>query len=294
LSVPRWQSVLVLGVGIVALSFAAVLIRLTAAPSLLIAAGRLTVASLVLAPFFWTRLPEFRQELRGRNWGLILLAGGFLAAHFALWIESLNRTSVTSSVVLVAMDPIFVAVLSPLILREKLDWRGWVAVGLGLAGSTVIGLPSFAHGQSLSGNLLALGGAACAGGYLIVGRRVRRHTSLVAYVYVMYTAAGLLLVPAVALAGVRVTAVPATAWLFIVLLGLGPQLLGHTSFNWALRHLTAPAVAMVILLEPVGAALLSWLILHEPPTGLEIAGGAVISAGIYLAFTARPAATPAG
>lgn len=270
------------------------LIRLTAAPSLLIAAGRLTVASLVLAPFFWSRLPRFRQELRGRNWGLILLAGAFLAAHFALWIESLSRTSVTSSVVLVAMDPIFVAVLSPLILREKLSWRGWVAVGLGLAGSTVIGLPSFGEALSLGGNLLALGGAACAGGYLIVGRRVRQRTSLIAYVYVMYTAAALLLIPAVALAGIRVTAVPGMAWLFIVLLGLGPQLLGHTSFNWALRHLTAPAVAMVILLEPVGAALLSWLILHEPPTGLEIVGGAVISAGIYLAFTARPAATPAG
>ena len=283
------RSVAVLGLGVVALSFAAILIRLTEAPSLLIAVGRLAVASLALAPFFWARWPKHRRELRGRNPWLFLLAGALLAAHFALWIESLNRTSVTSSVVLVATDPIFVAVLSPLILREGLSVRGWLAIGLGLAGSLVIGLPALGEPQSLAGNLLALGGAACAGGYLIVGRRVRRDTGLIAYVYVMYTAAALLLLPFVFAAGVRPFAVPAGAWLFIVLLGLGPQLLGHTSFNWALRHLTAPVVAMVILFEPVGAALLAWLILGEPPTALEMAGGAVILGGIYLALTARRA-----
>ncbi|MFO7639142.1 MAG: DMT family transporter [bacterium] len=285
------KSFLVLGAGIVALSFAAVLIRLTEAPSLLVAAGRLAVASLVLTPFFWSRVAMRGRaplELRGRKWGWILLAGGLLAAHFVLWIESLDRISVTSSVVLVAMDPIFVAVLSSVLLRERLSLRGWSAIGLGVAGSIVVGIPSFAGGQSLSGNLLALGGAACAGGYLIVGRHVRPQTSLVVYVYLMYTAAALLLIPAVFLAGVRVADVSATAWVFIILLGLGPQLLGHTSFNWALRHLTAPTVAMVILLEPVGAALLSWLILGEPPTGIEAVGGAIILAGVYLVATARP------
>jgi len=277
----------VLGVGITALSFAAVLIRLTEAPSLVIAAGRLAVASAVLAPFFWFRLPRMRLELGGRNRGLIVLAGVFLAAHFALWIESLNRTTVTSSVVLVAMDPIFVAILSPLVLRERISARVVAAVVLGFAGSTVIGLRSFGPGLSLGGNLLALGGAACAGGYLVVGRFVRQRTGLLAYVYVMYTAAAVLLAAAVIILGIPFTGYGPATYGLIVLLGLGPQLLGHTSFNWALRHLTAPAVAMVILLEPVGAALLAWLILHEPPAGLEVAGGVIICAGIYLAFTDR-------
>jgi len=295
-SAPRWQTTLVLGVGIVALSFAAIIIRLTEAPSLLIAAGRLVVASVVLAPFFWARPARMKRELRGSRWGLVVLAGVFLAAHFALWIESLNRTSVTSSVVLVAMDPIFVALLSPLVLRERISLRVGLAIALGVLGTVIIGFRSFGSAMNTSGNLLALGGAACAGGYLLVGRFVRQRAGLLAYVYVMYTIAALLLVGAVLVARVPVTGYSFSAYGFIVLLGLGPQLLGHTSFNWALRHLTAPAVAMVILLEPVGAALLSWLILKEPPAGLEIAGGAVICAGIYLAFTGRGAkrGVPAG
>jgi len=288
--IPRWRLVAVIAAGVVALSFAAVLIRLTEAPSLVIAAGRLTVASVVLAPFFWGRLLRKKRPgivSHNRDWKLILLAGGLLAAHFGLWIESLNRTSVTSSVVLVAMDPIFVAVLSPLVLHERLPFRGVLAVGLGVIGAALISLPSLSGELSWSGNLLALGGAACAGGYLIVGRYVRRQTELLSYVYLIYTVAAFLLIPAVFLSGVRLAAVPATAWLFIVLIGLGPQLLGHTSFNWALRHLTAPMVAMIILFEPVGASLLSWLILGEPPTGFEVAGGAAILAGVYLAATGR-------
>jgi drug/metabolite transporter (DMT)-like permease len=292
--VPRRRLVLVMGVGVVALSFAAVLIRMTEAPSLVIAAGRMVVASLVLAPFFWTRLRKMRAELQGKSRGLVVLAGLFLAVHFALWIESLNRTTPTSSVVLVATDPIFVAVLSPLILRERVSRRVGIAVLLGVVGSVIVGVPSFAGGMSLSGNLLALGGAACAGGYLIVGRKVRQQAGLLAYVYVMYTVAAVLLVAGVLVLRLPLAGYRPSAYGLIVLLALGPQLVGHTSFNWGLRHLTAPAVAMVILLEPVGAALLSWWILGEPPTGLEAAGGLVLAGGIYLALTDRGRGEKAG
>ncbi len=285
--IPRWKSVLVLGIGVAALSFAAVLIRLTEAPSLVIAAGRMTIASLVLAPLFWTRFRRLRAELGGRRWLLVVLAGVFLAAHFALWIESLSHTTVTSSVVLVAMDPIFVAIAAPLVLRERVSWKVWTAVGLGAAGTVVVGWHSLGQGVGSTGNLLALGGAACAGGYLLVGRRVRQRTSLLAYVYVMYSVAAVLLLVAVAAAGLPLGGYRPGAYGLIVLLAIGPQLLGHTSFNWALRHLAAPVVAMVILLEPVGASLLAWLVLREPPSGLEIVGGVVICAGIYLAFTGR-------
>lgn len=300
----RLHVLAVLGAGIVVLSFASVIIKVTDAPSIVIAAGRMVVATLILTPFFWTRLNERRAELREVPRWPMVLAGLLLAAHFAFWIESLNRTSVASSVVLVAMNPIFVAALSPLVLGEKASGRIALAVMLGLVGAAVIAGPALNSPGTLVGNLLALAGAACAGGYLMAGRRVRPRLSLVSYVYVIYGIAAVLLVAA-ALAGAigspkhgldcPKAALSSPAWFFIVLLGLGPQLLGHTSFNWALRYVSAPTVAMAVLGEPVGTTLLAWGLLRETPRLHEVVGGAVICAGIYLAAVdAQKAAEPVG
>jgi drug/metabolite transporter (DMT)-like permease len=281
----RVKIFLFLGVGVVTLSFASILIRLTNAPSLVIATIRMFTASLVLAPFFWSRYENFRSELRKVKWGLIVLSGVLLAVHFALWIESLQHTSVPSSVVLVAMDPIFVAILSPLILHEKISFKIGLAVLLGVIGAVIItsqGIGSFAMTK---GNLLALGGAACAGGYLIVGRKVRPQTSLISYIYIMYTIAALILLIMTFMTDHHFCGYLPKHYIFMVLLGLGPQVIGHSSFNWALKYLTAPVVAMGILGEPIGTTILSWLILKQPPTIKEFVGGAIICIGIYLAAT---------
>ena len=279
----RFKIVLFIGIGLITLSFASILIKLTNAPSIVIAAGRLTVASLILQPFFWARFKSLRFEIKNAQWGYIILAGGFLALHFTLWIESLSHTTVPSSVVLVATDPIFVAILSPLLLHEKVSLRIIIAIILGMIGTVIIasqGLGSFAVTK---GNLLALGGAACAGGYLLIGRKVRPQVSLISYIYIMYTTAAVILLSAVFATGHKFSSYSFQTYLFIALLGLGPQLVGHTSFNWALRYLTAPIVAMAILGEPIGTTILSWLILKQPPTIKEIFGGVIICIGIYLA-----------
>ena len=283
-----------LGAGVVVLSFASIIIRVTPAPSIVIAAGRMAVATLVLTPFFWARFPARRAELRGVTAWPLLLSGVLLAAHFALWIESLTRTSVASSVVLVAMNPIFAAALSPLILRERVSWRIALAVVLGVIGAIVIAGPQLGSSAVTSGNLLALGGAACAAGYLMAGRRVRPRLSLLSYIYVVYGIAAVLLLAVMLLSGQSFFGHRWQAYMFIGFLALGPQLLGHTSFNWALRYVPAPTVAMAVLGEPIGTTLLAWLLLRQPPTLFEAIGGAVICGGIYLAardIAAAPRAT---
>ena len=272
-----------LGAGVVVLSFASILIRVTPAPSIVIAAGRLAVATLVLTPLYWARFPVRRAELKGIPVMPVLVSGVLLAAHFALWIESLNRTSVASSVVLVAMNPIFAAALSPLVLRERVSWRIGVAVVLGVVGAAMIAGPQLGSSEVTSGNLLALGGAACAAGYLMAGRRVRPRLSLLSYIYVVYGIAAVLLLAVMFVSGKSFVGYKWQAYAFIALLGLGPQLLGHTSFNWALRYVPAPTVAMAVLGEPVGTTLLAWLLLRQPPTMLEAIGGTIICGGIYLA-----------
>ena len=284
-----------LGAGVVVLSFASIIIRVTPAPSIIIAAGRMVVATLVLTPFFWARFRARRAEFAGVSAWPLVVSGVLLAAHFAVWIESLNRTSVASSVVLVAMNPIFVAALSPLVLKEKVSWRLVLVVVLGVVGAAFIAGPQLKSSAVTAGNLMALAGAACAGGYLMAGRSVRPRLSLVSYIYVVYGIAAAVLVAYAMVSGARMTGYSGRAWLFIVLLGLGPQLLGHTSFNWALKYVSAPTVAMAVLGEPVGTTILAWLLLRQAPTAYEAVGGAVICAGIYLAVADVPRLSePAG
>jgi len=272
---------LVLALGVIAVSFGAILIRLTQAPSLVIAAWRMILASAVLLPFGWAK----ERKLTGRGLALSVLAGLFLAFHFGLWIESLQHTTVASSVVLVATNPIFVGLFSPL-LGERPRAALWQGIVLSVLGGVLIGWGDFAlGGEALLGDLLALLGAMAASAYLLVGRRMRHHGELLPYVSTAYGVAAALLFLGLGVAPGPV--VPKGAdWLWIALLALGPQLMGHTSFNWALRRLPASAVAVVTLGEPVGAALWAYLVFGEGIGPLQGVGMALVFAGIARALTA--------
>ncbi|MGB9742832.1 MAG: DMT family transporter [candidate division WOR-3 bacterium] len=275
----------VLFIGIATASFASIIIRLTTAPSLVIAAGRMLFATLLLTPFYLARPALRKRELNRKKIGMSLLGGIFLAAHFGFWIESLRHTTVTSSVVLVAMNPIFVALLSPFLIRERLSVRLWLAVIIGIVGAVIINRPAISTTGNLIGNLLALTGALFAALYVIIGRKLRPGISLLGYVYPVYFAAALMLILLALITGNPLTACSLKTCLFILLLAIGPQLIGHTSFNWALAYLPAPVVALTILGEPVGTTLLAVTLLRQPPTGYEILGGLIILSAIYLAST---------
>jgi len=283
---------LVLGVGVVVVSSAAILIRFAqadGAPSLAIAAIRLAVAAAVLAPFAWLRAGEEMRRLRRRELGLCILSGTLLAAHFWAWITSLEHTSVASSTALVTTNPLWVALASAIFLRERPGGAAIVGIMLTVAGSVLIFTAdanrTHAPGSGpVLGNILALVGAISASGYLLVGRALRARVSLTAYIWIAYsTAAGLLLVAALA-TGASFLSLPSSAWLFMVALALGPQLIGHTTFNWALRRLTATFVAVAILGEPVGSALLAYLFFGERFGALQFAGFVLLLLGIFVAM----------
>ena len=278
---PRVATPAVLALGVIAVSFGAILIRLTQAPSLVIAAWRMILATAVLLPFGWAK----GRRLTGRGLGLSLLAGLFLAFHFGLWIESLRHTTVASSVVLVDTNPIFVGLFS-LLLGERPTATLWQGIVLSVLGGVLIGWGDFAlGGAALLGDFLALLGAIAASAYLLVGRRVRHHGELIPYVSTAYgVAAALLFLGLSAFPGPMVP--KGVDWLWISLLALGPQLLGHTSFNWALRRLPASAVAVVTLGEPVGAALWAYLVFGEGIGPVQGVGMLLVLAGIARALSA--------
>jgi drug/metabolite transporter (DMT)-like permease len=286
-------------IAILAVSTASIFVRFAQheAPSIVIAALRLGFAVVAIAPFAIFR---YRNELRALTHRELLLgafSGSCLAIHFAAWITSLEYTSVVSSVVLVSTGPLWVALLSPLFLREPLTRYVLIGMLLALLGGVVIALgdscqidhglvcPSlsgFLRGDALLGNFLALVGAWALAGYLMIGRSLRSGMSLVPYIFVVYGAAATALFAAMFASGQSPLGFSGLTYVWILLLALLPQLIGHTTYNWALRYLPVTLVAITTLGEPIGSAVLAYFILREMPASLTLFGGLVILVGIYV------------
>ncbi|MCX7681083.1 MAG: DMT family transporter [Anaerolineae bacterium] len=277
---------LALLVGVLAASTASPLIRLvqTEVNSLAIAAWRLTLASAILAPVALIARREELRRLVSRDWLLMLASGVMLAIHFATWISSLAYTSVAASVALVSTSPLFVGLGSFLILRERITRALVIGMVIAVIGSAVIGLEDWGQGSHrLTGDLLALAGAISVAIYFLIGRRLRSRLSLVAYVFPVYATAAFTLMLVAAIFEVSLSGYRATHWLWLLLLALGPQILGHSSLNWALRHLPATYVTLAVLGEPIGSSILAWLILSEVPSVVTVLGGALVLTGIVIA-----------
>jgi drug/metabolite transporter (DMT)-like permease len=302
---PRFSPILVLFFGVLGISSGSILVRLAQGqdmPSLVIAAWRLTLASAVLLPLAIARRREELRRMPLSSWALALISGFMLAMHFATWITSLAYTSVASSTVLVTTTPLWVGLASPFLLRERLTSALKIGIALAMLGSVIIGVADVvavidgrlrfsltefsSQNNPLLGNGLAVAGALAASVYLIIGRRLRHGMSLLTYIAVVYTTAACFLVTMALIAGYSLTGYPATAYLVMVLMALFPQLIGHSSYNWALGHLPAATVSIAVIGEPVGATILALLIFLEFPGVLTLAGSALLLAGIV--YASRP------
>jgi drug/metabolite transporter (DMT)-like permease len=295
----RARASLALVIGVLAVSSAAILVTLArahGAPAILIAALRMAAAALVIVPITLVRCRAEIRALHGRELLLGIASGVCLALHFAFWISSLDYTSVMSSVVFVSTNPLFVGLASVLILKERLGRWTMIGVLVAVIGGALVGLADLraTGGQSLKGDVLALLGAVSVSGYLLIGRRLRKTMSLTLYVGIAYATAAVVLLSVVGITATRITGYPPAAYLWIALLAAGPQLLGHTAYNWALKYVSATLVTVSLLAEPVGATLLAIPILSQVPSAVRLAGGALILAGIALAARAeaRSAAHP--
>ena len=280
----------VIGVGMAAVSSASILIslaRLEGVPALAIAALRMALASVVAAPLALIRA---RREFRAAPWRdrvLAICSGALLAMHFGFWISSFDYTSVMSSVVFVSTNPLFVGLASWLLLRERLGSGTILGVVVGAVGGALVGLGDLSHSgmASIRGDGLSLLGALSASGYLLIGRRLRGRMSITLYVGIAYTVAAVCLLALLLVLRTPLAGYSARGYLWVALLAAGPQLLGHTSYNWALKYLSATFVTVTLLVEPIGATLLAIPILGQTPRAMGLVGGIVILAGIFL--TAR-------
>jgi drug/metabolite transporter (DMT)-like permease len=274
-----------LTVALMAASSSAIFIRLADAPPLAVAFWRNAIAVVLLAPFVVARGEGFP---RGRALGLGVSAGVFLALHFGLWITSLEHTSVAASVVLVCTQPMFVVILGRLFLKESVGALATIGILVSFAGCVVIAAADSALEGAVLGNVLALLGAVAVAIYVLVGRSARAGgAAFLSYSVLVYAVSAAVLLPACLATEAPLWGYPLETWLWLSAVAVGPNILGHTVFNWALRYLKAAVLSGTILVEPVVATGLAWVILDEVPVAQTLVGGAIVLAGLGLLVKGR-------
>lgn len=278
----------VLAVALIAISFAAILVRLADAPGVVVAFYRMLIAGVVLLPV--TIRSIRRTPIRGTALWLTIAAGALLALHFATWITSLSYTSIAASVTLVATTPLWVALIAWLALGIAPTLGVMIGVVLAVAGAAVIGFSDMGGASNpLLGDALALVAGVAAAGYFLLGRSVQRGgVSLGAYVGSAYGVAAVFLLPLPLLFGHSYLDYPASTFLWVTLLALVPQLVGHTGLHFATRHLNPTLVATLILAEPIGSGILALVFFNELPSTHTLVGAALLLLGLVLTVRASP------
>lgn len=274
-------------------SWSGPLIRIASeAHPLAIAFWRTAIASAVLVP---AALVAERglPRLGARSMAGMVAAGALLSLHFATWVASIDLTTVASSVLLVSTTPVWVGIAA-FVMGERMPAKSWLGIGLAISGAAVVAFAPGIEGTSArSGNILALLGAVAGAGYFIAGRKVRSSVRIATYAAVVYSVCAVMLAAAALITKAPLTGFSAKTWLTVIAIGIGPQLIGHTTFNFLLADLEAWKVTVAVVGEPVGSALIAGWLFGEIPGPLVFPGGLLLLAGVGLAVGRRTAALPA-
>jgi drug/metabolite transporter (DMT)-like permease len=270
-------------VGVFAVSFSSLFVKLSSAPPLIIATYRLFLTFLIMAPYALACNWRGLKAMNRRQTYLSAASGIFLALHFVTWFTSLKYTSVASSVVLVTTQPVFVVIGSYVFFKERISRKAVIGGVLALFGSFIIGVADFQFGMSaFFGDMLALAAAVMVSGYLLIGRCVRGDVDLSAYTFVVYGSSSLVLILASSLAKLSFYPYPPREWLLFLALAVVCTILGHTVFSWVLRYVQASVVSVSVLGEPLGAIVWASLFLGEYPSARQTLGAVLIFSGLYL------------
>ena len=293
LAAPSHTDLGLIAVAVAAVATSGPLIAATTAPALAIAFWRNGLAAAVLGPWALTRRRNALRVMVGREWSLIVLAGGLLALHFATWITSLRYTSVATSTALVATQPVWAGLLARA-RGAAIGRRAWIGIALAvLAAALLTGLDVRLSARAVVGDLLALVGAIFAAGYVTAGAHVRRSVDTTTYATLCYSTTAALLLVACAIGDQPLAGYGRADWLRIVGLTAGAQLLGHTLFNRVLKTTSPTVVSLAILFEVPGAAILAAIFLHQSIQLADLPAAALLLVGIAIVIRAGGRAIPA-
>jgi drug/metabolite transporter (DMT)-like permease len=274
---------------VVGVSMSGPLTAMVAAPVLAIAFWRNAAGAATLVPVLLTRERATLTGLRLRDLRSSVLAGLFVAAHFAAWLPSLSMTTVAASTALVTTTPIWTA-LAARMTGVRLPAPVWWGLALAVVGAALIaGVDVTVSREALAGDGLAVLGAIFAAGYVLAGARARQRLATSAYAVVAYSTCALATAVAAVVFGVPLTGFSARDWWLIAAITVCAQLLGHTLLNLVLSSVGPTVVSLAILLEVPGASLVALVLLDQWPPLLALPGMAAVVVGVALVIRAsRP------
>ena len=276
-------------ISVVSVSFAAIFIVSVSEEvhPLSIAFLRLFFTTLLILPLILFH-KKTRQELfkiPGKTMLIMIGIGLILAAHFALWITSLDYTSVASSVILVTAHPVLVAPIAHFFFKEKLSLVNIFGIAISLFGVAILVLGNYGLGSlTLEGNILAILGGVAAGLYILGGRKIRKTVSVGTYAFTVYLIGAIMLLFLCLLFNAPVTGLSIKDYGIIFLMAIVAGIFGHTLYNWSLKHVRASLASVVLLGEPLGSTLLALVVpwIQQVPSYYTAVGGGIILTGIYL------------
>ncbi len=269
-------------IGLAAASQSGNIIRIGDAHPVAMTAWRLLIATLLLAPLAGREL-ALLSRLKKADLLLLLLAGVCLAFHFFAWIAAVQLTSVANAAVCFSINPVMTAFAGYLIFREKVGPRLLVSILLGIAGVSVIGGGDLSFNREhLAGDSYAVLCSALFTAYFLLGKRLRKMLPTGTYVTAVYGTAAVASFACIAFIDLPAIEYSSRTWLCFVLLALVPTMIGHTSFNNAVRYINAGKIATATLSEPLLAGLVAYLAWDENITVQTAAGYVLICISVVV------------
>ena len=278
-AIPAKPDLIRLSLGIIGIGTSGPLIALSAMPILTLIFWRNLGGSLVTLPFAL----RHARDRNGVKWAII--AGVILALHFVGFFLAMRMTSVAAGTALVALQPIFAALLVKL-TGGHIPSTAWLGMLVSFAGVALVsGVDLQISFRSFLGDVAAIISAALAAAYMIAGSKAQKTLETSTYTTICYFVCAMTALPMAIIAGNEIFAFPGKEWLVLLGLILGAQLLGHTMFNSVLKRVSPAVVSLIVFFEvPVSAILALWWLGQKPPIGI-IPGIVLILVGCILVVT---------
>lgn len=271
-------------IGVLSLSTTAVLVKLAAdVPAAIIANYRLLLAMYILLPIVFLKYRHEFSFLNKKDWILSIISGVFLAVFYVLWFESLNYTSVASSVVLIALQPIFIYIGTSFFIKERFSQAAIISIFITVLGSLIIGWTDFQISTlNLIGVILALLGVVAITVYFLTGKSVRRKLSFITYTFIIYGISSIILIAYNLTLQQSFFSYSVKQWWVFILLALIPTFFGQSLFNWAMKWVSSATVSVGVLFAPVSASTLAYFLIGEEVSWSQWLGGSIIIFGLFL------------
>jgi len=269
-----------LTISIIAISFSAIFIKWSDAPASILSMYRMWFASILMVPIVWKNRNDFKKIIN-KDWLFLFFSGFFLALHFVLWFQSLKLTTVASSTIILALQPIVSLLGGFLLFKERTSLSTLMTMGIAIIGAMMIGWGDFGLSKdAMMGDLFSFFSVISVVGYLLIGQSIVKKISHWLYSFCVFFFASIVLTIYNVSTGVSLSGYPAKEWGIFLLLATVPTV-SHVINNWLLNYVNATTISMSILGEPVGATILAVILLNEHLVTWQIAGGVLVLLGVF-------------